>query len=56
MDPETRTLRHKTNLVFYELFLHKKTNIIQNMTENIISFINFIFNCRAVVKHDHFIT
>jgi hypothetical protein len=41
---------------FYELSLHEKTNIIQNMAKNITMLIAFIFYHRALVKQDHYMT
>jgi hypothetical protein len=38
----------------YKLSFHKKTNIVQIMTKNIIIFIYLIFYHRESVKLDHF--
>jgi hypothetical protein len=43
-------------LCSYKLSIHKKTNIMQIMTENIIFFIYLIFYHRDIVKLDHFMT
>jgi hypothetical protein len=40
----------------YKLSIHKKTNVIQIMTINIIFFIYLIFYHREIVKLDHFMT
>ncbi len=39
---------------FYNLSIHKKTNIMQIMTKNITIFIYLIFYHRVTVKLDHF--
>jgi hypothetical protein len=40
----------------YNLFINKKTNIIQIMTKHLNFFINFNFYLREIVKLDHFMT
>jgi len=49
-------LLYKKRILFNELSLHKKTNIIQNMKTNTKLLITFIVHQRAVVKQDHHFT
>ncbi len=51
--------REQTYLEFaricsYKIYIHKKTNIMQIMTNSITFFINLIFYNREIVKLDHF--
>jgi hypothetical protein len=53
MPVDHETLRFKTGLIFCELSLQKKTNIVQNISENIKSLTTVILYHKAVVKQDN---
>ncbi len=56
VDPEMRKSQNRFGFYgFYELSLHKKTNIIRKENEKKLKIVDYFYH-RAVVKQDHYMT
>jgi hypothetical protein len=53
---DSATAASQNGFCSYKFFLHKKTNIIQNMTKTIHCLLSFIVYPRPVGNLDHFVT